>query len=237
MWKSWISLLYPRRCPVCRSIVVPRGALICEPCKKELHYITEPACMRCGRQLERQEQEYCRECVKKEFHYHRGYAVWQYDAAMKRSLADFKYHARKEFVDFYAAEAVRLYAEKIRREAPEVLIPVPVHRTRYRERGFNQAELLARSIGKALSIPVDADYLRRVKKTKALKSLNAKERSAALEGAFQVPEAQRQKKYRNIMLIDDIYTTGSTMEKSTQALLEAGAEKVTFLCMAIGSVD
>ncbi len=235
MWKRLIALFYPRRCPVCRGIVVPRGELICPECRKKLHYIKEPACMRCGRQLENEEQEYCSECQKKRVHYHRGYAVWQYDDAMKQSLADFKYHARKEFADFYIAEAVRLYGEKIRREAPQVLIPVPIHRSRRRERGFNQAELLAKGIGAALGIAVDTEYLKRVKKTKALKQLNAKEREAALKDAFEVLPEQMGKNYQNVMLIDDIYTTGSTIEKSTQALKKAGVKQVSFLCMAIGA--
>lgn len=191
--------------------------------------------MRCGRQLEQQEQEYCNECVRKKHHYHRGYAIWQYDDAMRQSLGDFKYHARKEFADFYVAEAVRLYAARIRLEAPEVLIPIPIYRMRYWERGFNQAELLARGIGRQLGIPVDAEYLRRIKKTEALKNLNAREREAALAGAFAVPKEQRRKSYRSVMLVDDIYTTGSTIDKSTQVLLESGVEKVTFLCMAIGT--
>lgn len=230
-----IELLYPRRCPVCRQIVQPRGRLICPPCRKKLLYITEPSCKRCGRQLERMEQEYCSECGKKAFHYRRGYAVWQYNDAMKQSLGDFKYHARKEFADFYVSEAVRLYGEKILLEAPEALLPVPVHSSRKRERGYNQAELLAKGIGRRLGIPADCHYLIRQKKTGPLKDMTRKERSAALAGAFRVPEKENCKKYHNVMLVDDIYTTGSTMEECTRVLMQAGIGKVTCLSMAIGA--
>lgn len=230
-----IGLLYPRRCPVCRQIVLPRGKLICPPCRKKLLYITEPSCKRCGRQLSRMEQEYCAECARRTFHYTRGYAVWQYNDAIRQSLGHFKYHARKEYADFYTSEAVRIYREKIRMEAPEVLIPVPIHSARRRERGFNQAELLAKGIGKRTGIPVDGRYLVRQRKTAPLKELTSKERARALTGAFRISDGQPSGKYRNIMLVDDIYTTGSTMEECTKVLLQAGAQKVTCLSVAIGA--
>ena len=192
--------------------------------------------MRCGRQLEQQEQEYCNECVRKKHHYHRGYAIWQYDDAMRQSLGDFKYHARKEFADFYVAEAVRLYAARIRLEAPEVLIPIPIYRMRYWERGFNQAELLARGIGRQLGIPVDAEYLRRIKKTEALKNLNAREREAALAGAFAVPKEQRRKSYRSVMLVDDIYTTGVTADVISELLIQTGITEIYVMVVCMGKV-
>lgn len=233
--KKIIGLLYPRRCPVCRQIVLPRGEMICPPCRKKLLYITEPSCKRCGCQLEYAEQEYCSGCAKTAFHYQRGYAVWQYNNAIRRSLGDFKYHARKEFADFYIAETIRLYGKKILREKPEVLIPVPIHPSRKKERGFNQAEILAEGIGRQLGIPTDCRYLIRQKKTNPLKDMTRKERSTALAGAFRVAEENSCGKYQNIMLVDDIYTTGSTIEECTKALMQAGVRKVTYLSMAIGA--
>lgn len=230
-----LGALYPRRCPVCRQIVLPRGEMICRPCRKKLLYITEPSCKRCGRQLEREEQEYCRDCGRKAFHYQRGYAVWQYNDAMKQSLGDFKYHARKEFADFYIAETARLYGKKILGEMPEALLPVPIHPARRRERGFNQAEILAKGIGRQLGIPVNCHYLVRQKKTAPLKDMTRKERSAALAGAFRTAGGDGCRKYNNVMLVDDIYTTGGTIEECTKALLQAGVRKVTYISMAIGA--
>lgn len=229
-----LGILYPRRCPVCLEIVTPRGALIHEECREKLRYIREPACKRCGRQISQQEKEYCSECGKRDFHYLRGYAVWQYEAHIRRSLSEFKYHSRKEFADFYAQEAVRLYREKIRREQPEVLIPIPIHRTRRAERGFNQAELIARRMGEAMGIPVDSNYLLRTKHTKRLKELDRRERMRMLKDAFAVDAAKRGS-YHSVMLVDDIYTTGSTMDACAAALQRAGVERVTFLSMAIGA--
>lgn len=232
---SWAGgILYPRRCPVCMEIVTPRGALVHAPCKKKLCYVREPACKRCGRQIISMEKEYCSECRKRDFHYTRNYAVWQYEENMRHSLSEFKYHSRKEFADFYAAEAVRLYGGKIRREQPDVLVPVPVHRTRRAQRGFNQAELLAVKIGRAMGIAVDTHYLLRTKQTERLKDLNHRERVKMLKDAFEV-DPTRKVDYHGIMLVDDIYTTGSTLDACAKVLQRAGAKTVTALCMAIGA--
>lgn len=227
-----LELLYPRRCPVCREIVVPKGKLICPECRTKLKLIREPYCKGCGRQLFHMEQEFCSECLKQPRHFQCGYAVWQYDAAIRRSLSDFKYHARREFADFYAAEAVRRYGKAIRMDAPQVLIPVPVHRLRKRDRGFNQAEVLARKIGILLGLPTDSRYLIRCKETCALKELNRKEREAQLRGAFRVRGRGAEGPYHRVLLVDDIYTTGSTMEECTRVLMEAGVQKVYCLSMA-----
>lgn len=233
-WDWMVGILYPRRCPVCMEIVTPRGALIHRECREKLRYIREPACKRCGRQISQPEKEYCSECAKREFHYLRGYAVWQYEAHIRRSLSEFKYHSRKEFADFYAQEAVRLYREKIERERPEVLIPVPVHRARRAERGFNQAELIARRMGEALGLPVDSRYLLRTKHTKRLKELDRGERLKMLRNAFAVDPA-RKVSYHSVMLVDDIYTTGSTIDACAAVLQRAGVKRVTFFSMAIGA--
>lgn len=232
---DWVSgWIYPRRCPVCRQIVVPRSALVHSECRKKLCEIHPPACMKCGCQMESLEQEYCARCEKHPKSYDRGYAVWEYNAEIRRSLADFKYYSRKEFADFYTAEAVRLYGERVLREAPDVFVPVPVHPSRRRQRGFNQAELLAKKIGEKLKIPVDGKCLIRVKKTVPLKELGAKARAVALKDAFWV-RGNVKLPYRHVMLVDDIYTTGGTINECTKALRMAGVERVTFLCMAIGT--
>lgn len=229
-----LEVFYPRRCPVCAQIVTPRGALVHEECREKLLYVREPACKRCGRQLAQPEREYCGECAGRDFHYLRGYAVWQYEEHIKRSLSEFKYHSRKEFADFYAREALRLYRAQIEREKPDVLIPVPVHSTRRAERGFNQAELIARRIGEAAGIPVDAHYLLRTKRTERLKELDRRERKKMLKDAFGVDPAKKAG-YRSVMLVDDIYTTGSTIDACAAALQRAGVERVTFLSMAVGA--
>ena len=118
----------------------------------------------------------------------------------------------------------------------DVIIPVPLHRDRKRKRGYNQAEIIAKYLGKWINIPVETKIIHRIKKTVPQKELNDKERKRNLQGAFQVEEKIRI--YKNILLIDDIYTTGSTLDSVAQAIREKTGDKdsckVWFLTISIG---
>ena len=136
---------------------------------------------------------------------------------------------------YYIEEMLSEYGAALRRFRPDVIIPVPVHPSRYRKRGYNQAEILARKLGERLQIEVCSTLLVRVKRTRPQKELNTAERMRNLQKAFIV-EGTLPKRYRRILLIDDIYTTGSTMETCTRRLKEAGAEKVFCISICSGQV-
>lgn len=225
------DLIYPRRCPVCDDIVGGR-ALICEPCRLRLHPVGEPLCKKCGKPLSTAEAEYCPDCGRKKHLYVRGRAALEYDSVMRESIGRFKYKNRREYGDFYVQELLRACGEAVRSWNPDLLIPIPLHKSRRRKRGFNQAELIARGLGKELGIPVSADSLLRTKKTSPQKELNDQERKSNLKDAFQL--AKDNVKFKKILLIDDIYTTGSTIDAAASVLLDHGAEKVYFLCISIG---
>ncbi len=237
MFQQLLDILYPVRCPVCREIVVPKGQRICTACKDKLQVIGEPRCMKCGKPVEQEEQEYCRDCARKEFNFIRGWSVWIYDAAMKKSIADFKYQSKKENAKFYIEELLRLYGDTILRLAPDALVPVPVHKHKYRERGYNQADILAKGIGKELDIPVLSNLLIRSRKTLPQKQLNDKERLRNLKEAFSFNGMEADmfcKKINRVLLVDDIFTTGSTMEACTNLLMEHGIDEVFFITLCIG---
>ena len=123
------------------------------------------------------------------------------------------------------------YGYYLREKKVELIVPVPLHRKKMRIRGYNQAALLAEVLGEITGISVDEDILVRVKNTKPLKQLNDKERRRSIRGAFSVRKSVWAK---TIVLIDDIYTTGSTLDEAARVLLKAGAEKVYFLTISIG---
>ncbi|WP_167957810.1 ComF family protein [Anaerosporobacter faecicola] len=190
--------------------------------------------MKCGKPLEVEEQEYCFDCSKNVFQYTKGYALWVYDRNVKKSIAEFKFHNRREYCEYYVEELIRFYESKILALAPQVLIPVPLHRSKLQERGFNQAALLALGLGRTLGIPVVENYLLRHQKTKAQKRLNDKERVINLTDAFAVNPKYQNVNYSNVMLVDDIYTTGSTIDACAKVLLQKSTKEVYFISLAIG---
>lgn len=226
------GLLFPRRCPVCHEAVEERGELACGICRTRLSYVHEPSCRKCGKPLLADEQEYCGDCRRKKHHYRQGRAPFLYDKVMRESIARYKYGGRKEYAAFYAEEILRRYAKEMRFWNAEALIPIPLHASRRRKRGYNQAELLARELSRRCGIPTDAKVLFRRKKTKAQKSLDDKERLANLRGAFSV--GKNKVPYKTVILVDDIYTTGSTIDEAAGVLRENGVQTVYFLCICVG---
>ncbi len=156
----------------------------------------------------------------------------EYDSLMRESIGRFKYKNRREYADFYVQELLRTCKEAVKSWGVELLVPVPLHKSRRKLRGFNQAELIARGLGRELGLPVSSELLLRTRKTVAQKELNDQERRANLKNAFQV--AKNKVSPKKILLIDDIYTTGSTIDAAAAVLLDHGAEKVYFLSISIG---
>lgn len=229
---GFLDLLYPRRCPVCHDIAVPAGQKICAECQKKLTPAVGPRCFRCSRPLKKNEQEYCRNCRTKSYHYDRGIGIFAYGTVLQQSLIKLKYENRQEYGTFYGEFAAYYAKKQISNWGIEVLIPIPLHAKRMQKRGYNQAEIIASAMGKCLEIPMDGEILKRVRNTRPQKELTEIERQQNLKLAFQISGRM---KYKNILLIDDIYTTGATVNAAAETLKNAGAEKVYFLSIAIGT--
>lgn len=231
-----INILYPRRCPICGGIVIPKKEKACIDCYESLKCIVEPRCKKCSKPIVNEEQEYCYDCGKKNYHYVKGYALWPYDQKMKRSLADYKYHNRKEYADFYVEEFLKIYALEIKRLEVDALIPVPIHRSKLKIRGYNQAEVLACKMGEQLGIKVISNMLLRNKKTLPQKGLSDKERLKNLSKAFLLDNEERKlyNDIKKVILVDDIYTTGSTIEACTNVLIQSGMKEVYYISLCIG---
>lgn len=228
----FIDLLFPRRCPVCDGIVMPRGRLICPECLKKLSFVKNPVCKKCGKEVISDIAEFCFDCVRHRRTFEYGRALVNYEEHAARSMAKIKYKNKREYLDFYGEAVCLRYEKLIRRMDAQVLVPVPVHPARKRERGFNQAELLANRIGNRLEIPVCPDMLVRNKKTMPQKGLDPSGRLKNLEEAFSAGKPFDG--VEGVILVDDIYTTGSTIEACTRALKKAGIKRVYFLAVCIG---
>lgn len=231
------DIIFPRRCPICFEIAKPRGALICKECRHKLYPIKEPKCLKCGKPINDFEKEYCYDCTRKKHHYRRGFGLWIYKGEIKKSVAAFKNHNKREYARFYVEEIIQRYVEEILKLKPDALVPVPIHRQKRIKRGYNQADVIARELSKQLEIPVLSELLIRDKYTLPQKQLNDKERLKNLEKAFSFSVKAKHKfskDLKKIVLIDDIYTTGSTIEACTNILLQNEIEKVYFICVCMG---
>ncbi len=224
--------MYPRRCILCDGVLDTPDSGVCTLCESKLKYCKEPACKKCGKPLNNERQEYCTDCRKKKHSYDQGKSVWIYKGDMKNSIYRFKYGNRREYARFYAEESVRIYGGWIKSRGVEVIIPIPVHPKRKRKRGYNQAELYAKELGKLLELPVDGESLVRVVNTTPQKELDDKERRNNLKKAFKIKKDSV--KYKKALVVDDVYTTGSTIDAAAELLRDAGADKIYFLSVTIG---
>lgn len=229
--KLFLDMLYPRRCPVCHDIAVPGGSRICNVCREKLKPITGPRCFRCSKPLKREEQEYCKDCRKTRL-FDQGIGIFPYGSVLQESLFQLKYGKRQEYGSFYGQIAAVYSREIIRHWGVEIIIPIPLHRKRMEKRGYNQAELIAEALGKTLCIPVDSRLMKRKVNTRPQKELDYRERKQNMKNAFFLKGENR---YRRILLVDDIYTTGSTIEAAAELLKRNGAENVFFLTIAMGA--
>ncbi|MDD7738691.1 MAG: ComF family protein [Fusicatenibacter sp.] len=230
-----VDALYPRRCPICDGILLPKEKWVCRECTEKVRMISGPRCCKCSSPIQDSSMEYCRDCARNLHSYEEGFAAYPYRGFMEKSLMRYKYQGRMEYAGFYARSICIGSGQFLRRMKPDVLIPVPLHPARMRKRGYNQAEILAVKIGRELHLTVDSKSVKRIKNTKAQKELGRAERRKNLEHAFcLVPERIS---YRRILLVDDIYTTGSTIDAIASLLLERGAESVGFLAVAAGKGD
>ena len=229
MIQKGIGWIYPRTCPICCRILTDQQKLVCKECMELLKPIQEPRCKKCGRPVEA-EREYCPDCEKGRI-FCEGRGIFIYDEKMKRAVLRYKYGGIRENGEFFA-RALCIYGRKeILRWKPDLIIPIPMHKRKLRQRGFNQAEDLAVRVGDAYGIPVAADAAEKVHATRAQKRLNAAGRKRNLKHAFRV---NRPLNGSRILVIDDVFTTGSTVEALAECLLEQGAEAVFFLTAAIG---
>lgn len=232
-----LDLLYPRKCIVCHRILPEAGAVgLCTDCRSRVLPVCEPRCRRCSKAIEDQETEFCDDCRTHTFCVERGFALYPYEERMRKAIGNFKYRGEWHGSLFFADQMAERYGTWVRSLSPDVIIPVPIHKKRMRFRGFNQAACLAGRIGENLGIAVDSDYLLRTENTRPQKGLGSRARISNLQKGFAIQEGRRVN-YRCVLLVDDIYTTGATLEACGRVLKRAGIEHVYFLCLCIGKGD
>lgn len=227
-----VDIIYPPRCPICEDILSDKKQLACGKCVRQLKTTGRIRCLKCGKKLGKEEVEFCYDCKKKSHLFEKNLALWEYDENIKRAIYGFKYSNKRYYARFFADEVYRRFQKEISSWEAEVIIPVPLHSTKKKIRGYNQAELISVELSKLSGIPIDSQILIRSKNTLPQKEFNDKERLNNIEKAFQITE--NGVKYKKVILVDDIYTTGATLDECTKVLKGAGVEWVYCICLCIG---
>ena len=226
-----LDVIYPKNltCVFCGDEIFDENPYCtCKNCAKILPKITGKICEKCGEPLENM-ASFCENCKGGKHYYTKSRSVFVYQDYVSGGILNFKFHNGKYYSKPFAKYLADLYKEH--KYNCDLIIPVPIHVTRLKERGYNQSELLAKDLGEIINLPVDSESLVKIKKTKNQAELDFKQRHTNLEKAFKVTN-KKQIKDKNILLIDDVYTTGSTIDECTKELTKAGAKSVYALTVA-----
>ena len=225
-----IELIYPRRCPVCDK-PAPFGKKICPGCIKLLKPLRDAWCEKCGKKVN-SSARICADCTKRTHSFARCRSVFEYPC-ISGSVYKFKYMGRREYSRFYAESSVKVLGNYLALIRPDIIVSVPLSKSKMLKRGYNQASDYARELSEILNVPFCGSAVERVKNTVPMKLLSPSERQKNLKNAFK--SGQNVVKSKRILLVDDIYTTGATMDACADVLLEAGAESVYGITLASGT--
>ncbi|OGI49172.1 MAG: hypothetical protein A2151_08130 [Candidatus Muproteobacteria bacterium RBG_16_65_34] len=221
--QSW---LWPGSCLLCRARL-PAGEDFCAGCAQSLPRL-EAACPRCAAALGAPSTEACGECQKRPPAFDRARALFTYAAPVDRLILRLKYH-RQLYLARVLGEALGAFIVGLDDALPDAIVPVPLHVTRLRERGYNQSLELARSIAKRLNLPVRAELARRIRATAPQTRLPVDLRKRNVRNAFASEDAVEGLK---IAIVDDVMTSGHTVNALARTLRKAGAKEVSVWVVA-----
>jgi len=237
---SFLDWLYPPRCRFCKERILGRDEeCFCPPCRVKIRLASHPLCHTCGRPFldAAGEDHLCAVCLAHELHFvqARSWACYPREEdeghPLREVVQQFKYGRKVSLGKPLGRLMARECHEFFRECSLDAIIPVPLHPKRLRWRGFNQSVLLAREVGRLWQLPMDPFLLRRSKETAPQTQLAEEERRKNVRGAFHVA-AENSVKGKSLLLVDDVYTSGATVNECSRTLTRAGAKEVFVLTLA-----
>lgn len=225
--KSFLDLVFPPLCHLCRTFIPQAGELhICPACRDGFHFINHPLCSTCGTPfLAIGNDHVCSACQKSPPAFQSARAALVYEAGVSQLIHSFKYGHATHLRRPLALLMLEQLNEWVISISPDLIIPVPLHIKRLRQRGFNQAVLIAEIVGQRCAIPVCSGILQRRRWTEPQINLKSEERQQNVKGAFAVKD-DTLIQGKKVLLLDDVYTTGSTVRECSASLMLSGAKEV-----------
>lgn len=229
-----LELIYPSRCPACDDLLGFDELAVgfCKNCSPLIKRVGEDVCIKCGKSNPG-DRELCPDCMKSSRKFEQARAVYEYSGPIKEAMYRYKYANRRNYSQIFASDAKTAQGRWLRAVSPRVILPVPMYLKKRAKRGYNQAEEFGRALSKVSGIPFAEDVVLRTRDTPALKTLGPVDRLKSLRDAFECTKVFRKK--ADILLVDDIFTTGATADAVSDVLISAGAGRIYCLFICIGA--
>lgn len=235
----WIDLLfdilYPPRCMFCGELLtLTHNHLTCAACLQQLPWIQKHQCEKCGKQLaEKYSKPLCPDCSKIQHAFDKGVSCFIYEKEVMRALRYLKFKGKKYYGKHLGYYMVQRVQQEDHLNSYDMIIPVPISKKKRKIRGYNQTEILAGEIAESLQIPLDNHCLQKVKDTPSQRSLPVSVRKYNVKNIVCV-HWDRKPIPESVLLVDDIYTTGNTVDACAEILKKSGVKRVDVLTLASG---
>ncbi len=223
------AMIYPKICLQCND-TGHHGIDLCQRCLQRLPWV-KYACSRCALPLSSSNSSNCGACSNRELYFDHTSTPFQFDGFIRDAIYQFKFNHKLNQGKLLAELLLRHIEEK-QLEIPELIIPVPLHKKRMRQRGYNQALEIARLVSKQIDSELDYDTVYRNRDTNVQMELPAKQRHKNVKGAFSLKENSTFLKNKHVCIVDDVMTTGNTVNEVAKCFKMAGVERIGVWCIA-----
>lgn len=233
-FNSFFNIIFPHICLSCKKKLNDRKQIICINCDNDLPVNRLPFCKKCGANLKKYEiqKNFCEECSKnyKKMYFDSSKSVFLYKEPVSDLICLFKYKQNLRLADFFGKKIIQFIKNYALLNNIDIIVPIPLHAKRLREREFNQAEILAQTISREYNLELEPKALVRIHMKHVQSSLEKTKRFENIKGAFKIKNNIF--KNKNILLVDDVFTTGATLSEAAFTLKKAGANKVCAFTLA-----
>jgi len=231
--KSIVNLVYPDVCILCETELQFDEEYLCPGCYNAISILTPPLCTQCSTELPPflPSRNKCSSCSSRKWYFNKCISIIRYDDTAKKIFHEIKFRKRRNILSIFSNYITQKLESFELNVNNAIIIPVPLNYNRKIERDFNQSHIIAKMVRSFYRLPCESNILKRIKQSTPQSVLNRKERLENLIGSFTVVKPYKIRN-KDILLIDDVFTTGSTVNECSRVLKESGAHTITVITIA-----